>query len=159
MIAALKSWFDGRTIREQRMLLVMVGAIALSVLWFGIVSPVRHALITSQTRLDDAAARLGKAEAERDAIARLTRHRPPPIAGALADYVRTSAGDAGFALSDVVPQNDDRVEIAIPTARPGALFAWIAALENAGVVVASIALSNNGNQSVAATITLIERAS
>ena len=68
-----------------------------------------------------------------------------------------SAGDAGFALSNVEPQSDDRVRIAIPTARPGALFAWLADLEKAGVIVSTIDVTNNGDQTVSAQILLIER--
>jgi general secretion pathway protein M len=159
MIAALKAWFDGRTLRERRMLLAMLAMIALTVIWFGVFLPISDGLSSSRTRLNDAVIRLGQAQAERDAIADLAKNRPQPIPGALADYLRQSAGDAGFALSDVEPQTDDRVKIAIPTARPGALFAWLADLEAAGVVVATIDVSNNGDQTVAAQILLMERGS
>ncbi|MGN6268855.1 MAG: type II secretion system protein M [Sphingomonas sp.] len=157
MIAALKAWFDGRSLRERRMLLAMAAMIVLTVIWFGIFLPVSDGLSSSRTRLNDAVVRLGDAQAERDSIADLARNRPQPIPGALADYLRQSAGDAGFALSNVEPQSDDRVRIAIPTARPGALFAWLADLEKAGVIVSTIDVSNNGDQTVSAQILLIER--
>ena len=157
MIAALKAWFDGRTLRERRMLLAMAALIVLTVIWFGVLRPIGDGLSSSRTRLNDAVVRLGAAQGERDAIADLARNRPQPISGALADYLRQSAGDAGFALSNVAPQSDDRVQIAIPTARPGALFSWIADLERAGVVVSTITVSNNGDQTVAAQILFIER--
>lgn len=139
------------------MLLVMAAMILLTVLWFAIFLPISDGLSSSRTRLNDAVIRLGDAQAERDAIADLAKSRPQPIPGALADYLRQSAGDAGFALSNVAPQGDDRVQIAIPTARPGALFAWIADLESAGVVVSTIDVTNNGDQTVAAQILLIKR--
>lgn len=157
MIAALRAWFDGRSLRERRMLLVMAAMIVLTILWFGIFRPISDGLSSSRTRLNDAVVRLGDAQAERDAIADLAKNRPQPIPGALADYLRQSAGDAGFALSNVDPQGDDRVQIAIPTARPGALFSWIADLENAGVVVSTIDVTNNGDQTVAAQILLMKR--
>jgi general secretion pathway protein M len=157
MIAALKAWFDGRSLRERRMLLAMAAMIVLTVIWFGIFLPVSDGLSSSRTRLNDAVVRLGEAQAERDSIADLARNRPQPIPGALADYLRQSAGDAGFALSNVEPQSDDRVRIAIPTARPGALFAWLADLEKAGVIVSTIDVTNNGDQTVSAQILLIER--
>jgi general secretion pathway protein M len=157
VIASLKAWFDGRTLRERRMLLAMLAMIVLTLIWFAIFLPISDGLSSSRTRLNDAVIRLGDAEAERDAIAALARNRPQPIPGALADYLRQNAGDAGFALSNVDPQGDDRVRIAIPTARPGALFAWIADLENAGVVVDTIDVTNNGDQTVAANILLMKR--
>jgi len=157
MIAALRAWFNGRTLRERRMLLVMAAMIVLTLIWFAIFLPISDGLSSSRTRLNDAVIRLGDAQGERDAIAALAKNRPQPIPGALADYLRQSAGDAGFALSNVDPQGDDRVQIAIPTARPGALFAWIAELENAGVVVDTIDVTNNGDQTVAANILLMKR--
>jgi general secretion pathway protein M len=157
MIAALKAWFDARTLRERRMLLVMAAMIVLTVLWFGIFLPVNDGLSSSRTRLNDAVARLGETEAELDAIKGLQQNRPQPIPGPLDDYIRQRAGDAGFALSNVAPQGDGRVQIAIPTARPGALFTWLADLEGAGVVVASIDVTNNGDRTVAAQMTLMKR--
>jgi len=159
MIAALREWFNGRSLRERRMLLVMAAMIVLTAIWFGVFLPISDGLSSSRARLNDAVIRLGNAQAERDAIAELARNRPQPIPGALADYLRQSAGDAGFALSNVDAQGDDRVQIAIPTARPGALFSWISELEAAGIVVRTISVSNNGDQTVAAQILLTKRGS
>ena len=60
-------------------------------------------------------------------------------------------------LQSQLEGQENRVRIAIPTARPGALFAWIADLENAGVVVDTIDVTNNGDQTVAANILLMKR--
>lgn len=157
MIDTLKTWFDGRTVRERWMLLAMAAMIVLTVIWFAIFLPITDGLSSSRARLDDAVTRLADAETESDALIHLQRDRPAPIPGALDDYIRKSAGDAGFALSDVDAQGDGRVHIAVPTARPGALFAWLADLEDAGVVVASIQVTNNGDQSIAAQMTLMKR--
>jgi len=159
MMSALKIWFDQRTLRERRMLLAMIAMIAITLVWFGLFLPISDGLSSSRTRLNDAVTRLGEVRAERDAIVELAKDRPQPIPGALADYLRQSAGDAGFALSNVNPQGDDRAQIAIPTARPGALFAWIADLEKAGVIVATVDISNNGDQTVAAQMLLMKRGS
>lgn len=159
MMAAFKAWFDGRSLRERRMLLVMAAMIVLTMIWFAIFLPISDGLSSSRTRLNDAVIRLGQAQAERDAIADLAKQKPQPIPGALADYLRQSAGDVGFALSNVDAQSDDRVRIAIPTARPGALFSWIAGLERAGIVVQTINVTNNGDQTVAAEMLLTERGS
>ena len=157
MTAALKRWFDGRTLRERRMLLAMAAMIVLTVIWFGILLPISDGLSSSRTRLNDAVVRLAQSEAQLDALKALQRNRPAPITGALDDYIRQSAGDAGFALSDVSAQGDGRIHIAVPTARPGALFTWIADLESAGVIVATITISNNGDQTVSAQMTLMKR--
>ena len=56
MIAALKSWFDGRSLRERRMLLVMTAMIVLTLLWFAIFLPVSDGL--SSTAVHAQAGRL-----------------------------------------------------------------------------------------------------
>lgn len=157
MIAALKTWFDGRTLRERRMLLVMIAMIVLTAIWLGVFLPISDGLSASRARLNDAVLRLADSENKVAAIAALQRDRPAAIAGALDDYIRQSAGNAGFALSDVAAQGGGRVRIAVPTARPGALFSWIADLEAAGIVVVAIHVTDNGDQTVAGQMTLMER--
>ena len=51
----------------------------------------------------------------------------------------------------------DRVQIAITSARPGALLGWIADLERAGILVDTLAVTNNGDQTVAVQMTLKAR--
>ena len=157
MMQTLKSWFDGRSLRERRMVLAMVVMIGLTIIWFGVFLPISDGLSSSRARLNDAVDRLAQVESDSDALAALQRNRPAPIPGALDDYIRQSAGNAGFALSDVSAQGNGRVHIVVPTARPGALFTWLAALEDAGVIVASIDVTNNGGQTVAAQMTLMKR--
>ncbi|TPG18662.1 type II secretion system protein M [Sphingomonas koreensis] len=157
MIAALKTWFDGRSLRERRMLLAMVAMLVVTIFWFGLIAPVTDGLSSSRTRLNDAVLRLADTEMRLDAVKALQQSHPAPIPGPLDDYLRQSASDAGFALSDVNAQGDGRVQIAIPTARPGALFSWIADLDGAGVIVATIDVSNNGDQTVSARMTLMKR--
>jgi len=52
----------------------------------------------------------------------------------------------------------DRVRIAIPSARPAALTAWLARLERAGILVDSATMTNSGDRTVSATMTLKARA-
>jgi general secretion pathway protein M len=157
MKTALITWFNGRSLRERRMLLVMLALLVLTILWFGIALPVSDGLSSSRTRLNDAIVRLGDTESRIDAVKALQRSQPSPISGALADYLRQSAGNAGFALSNVEAQNDDRTKITVATARPAALFSWIADLEQAGVIVVASDVTNNGDQTVAAQMTLMKR--
>jgi general secretion pathway protein M len=157
VIADLRTWFNGRTQRERWMLLGMVAMLIVTILWFGVLLPVSDGLSSSRTRLNDAVVRLADTEARLDAVKRLEQNHPAPIPGALDDFIRQSAGNAGFALSNVNPQADGRVQIAVPTARAGALFSWIADLEAAGVIVDTADVSNNGDQTVSANMTLMKR--
>ena len=51
------------------------------------------------------------------------------------------------------------VQIAIASARPGALFGWIARLESAGILVDSLSTTDNGDKTVSVQMTLKARGS
>lgn len=157
MIAALRAWFNERSRRERWMLIAMAGLLVVTILWIGIILPVTDGLASARQRHDDAVLRLADTKARVDAEKALAAEHPAPISGALADYIRQSAGNAGFALTNVNPQGDDRVDITVGTAKTAALFSWIADLEDAGVVVDSIDITNNNDQTVQARMTLMKR--
>jgi general secretion pathway protein M len=157
MIAQLKTWFDGRSLREKRMLLVMAALAALTLLWAGIILPVTDALSSSKERHADAVVRLGETQARLAVLRDLQRDRPAALGGPLDAIIRTRANDAGFPLSLATPLGSDRVQIAITSARPGALLAWIGELERSGILVDSLNMTNNGDQTVAAQLTLKAR--
>ena len=77
-----------------------------------------------------------------------------PLGGPLETTVRMRANDAGFALTSVVPQGGDRVQITIASARPGALIGWIADLEASGILVDRLGTTDNGDRTVAVQMTL-----
>src|SRR3546814_14080893 len=53
----------------------------------------------------------------------------------LEQFVGQSAAEAGLSLERAQAQGDDRIDIAIGSVRPIALFSWLAALEGQGVRV------------------------
>ena len=88
--------------------------------------------------------RLGETQARVAALKSIQRSRPQPLGAPLADAVRARADAAGFALVSLDPDGD-RIRIAIATAKPGALLAWIAGLEGEGVLVDGLAITGNGD--------------
>lgn len=154
MIERFKPWFAERSQREKYLLVVMAVLAILTLAWALIVLPVTDGLSTARARHTDAVIRLAETRARVDELAAIQRQRPAPLAGPLDAIIRERAGDAGFALSSVSAESTDRVQISIATARPGALFSWIAGLEAAGILVDSLSTTDNGDNSVAAQITL-----
>lgn len=157
MIANLKTWFDGRSLRERRLLLVMVALAALTLLWGGIIRPLSDALASARELHASAVIRLGETQAQVAALHVLQQNRPEPIAGPLVDVMRNRANEAGFPLSLANPMGNDRVQIAITSARPGALLGWVADLERSGILVDSFNATNNGDKTVAVQMTLKAR--
>lgn len=156
-MTALRTWFDGRSLRERRMLLVMVALLALTLIWAGIIRPVGDALSSARERQADAAVRLGETQARVAAVEAIRARRVRPIEGTLADVIRARANDAGFALANLDAQAPDRVRITIQSAKPGALVGWLARLESSGILVGDAIMTDNGDRTVAATLTLQAR--
>jgi general secretion pathway protein M len=151
-MTALRAWFTGRSLREQRLLLVMLALLVLTLLWYGIVRPVGDGLSSARARHGDAVLRLAATQEQIEAVERLAH--VPAFSGAIDAAVRTSADAAGFTLSTLNQLGPERVQIGIPSARGGPLMAWLATLERQGMLVDQLQLTNNGDHTLAATITL-----
>lgn len=155
---ALLIWFRGRTVREQRLLLVMVALLAITLLFAGIIRPVRDGLESTRQRHVSAELRLGEIKAQVAQVKAIQRGRPRTPEGPLPDAIRARADEAGFVLANLEPDGD-RIRITIATARPGPLLGWIATLEGDGLLVDASTITGNGDGTVAATLTLRGRAS
>ena len=152
----LFAWFDGRSLREKRLLIVAAALAVLALLWGAVIRPVGDALSSERERYADAVVRLGSTEARVDAVADIARRRSVP-GGPIADTVRGAADRAGFALASLDPAGPDAVRIGIQSARPAALAAWLAQLEASGVLVTAASVTNNGDRTVGVTLTLRTR--
>ncbi|MEO5867117.1 MAG: type II secretion system protein GspM [Sphingomonas sp.] len=157
MSERVKRWLDGRSLREKRMLLAMVTAIALSLFWFALILPVVDGLASAKERENSAALLLAQTETRVDAIKASMRNRPAALGGPLDAVIRARADIAGFALGSVTAQSGDRVQISIGSARPGALVSWLGELEDDGILVDTLNLSDNGDKTVSAQISLRAR--
>ena len=154
-----RAWFDGRSPREKRLLIVMAALAVVTLLWGAIVRPVGDALASERSRHADAVTRLGATRAQVEAIRAAARDRPPPVTGTLADAVRARADQAGFTLASLDDQTPGRVRIGIQSARGPALIAWVARLERGGILVDAATFTDNGDRTLGVTMTLKARAS
>lgn len=136
MMAGFKMMWAERSTREQWMLGVMFGLLAVVILWFGLVRPIEAARVSTRTAMLEAADRNAAVRAKVALLKRL----PAQAASAgpatpLDQYVGQSAGEAGLTLERAQAQGQDRIDIAIASVRPIALFSWLARLEGQGVRV------------------------
>jgi general secretion pathway protein M len=151
MIDRFRLWFAQRSLREKRLLIVMVALAAVTLVWALIIRPINDGLSTARERHQDAVILLADTQARVKAVGAIAQH-PAQIAAPLDTIIRDRANEAGFALTSVTADGPNRVQIAIATARPGALFGWIAQLESAGIIVESLATADNGDKTVSAQI-------
>lgn len=127
--ATLMGWWDGRTVRERRMLAVMSALIVAVLAWLLVVRP-------AWGWRADAAERLATARAERTEVAAGLRAlapaaaRPPRAANAegLEPLVRRTALAAGLTV-DLGMDPDGGLGFRITGARSAQVFGWLAVLE------------------------------
>lgn len=155
-MTGLRAWFAGRSSRERRLLLVMLALAVVTLLWAGIVIPVRDALSSARERHAGAVDRLGTTISRVDLLRDVGRR--PALAGDLVALVRAEADQAGFALATIDAEGTDRVRATVQSARPGALAGWLARLEARGVLVDSATLTDHGDRTVGAVLVLKARA-
>ena len=136
MMERMQTYWSERSTREQWMLGVMFALLGIVILWFGIAMPLDRAQRSARDALNEATDRNA---AMRSAVKQLkTLPRTATATGPatpIDQFVGQSAGEAGLTLERAQAQGDDRMDIAIASVRPVALFSWLAALEGQGVRV------------------------
>ena len=142
MTDRLRQLWAARSLREQRMLLVMLALFVIVITAFGIVRPLVVARQEAATRLDQATRDLGQV---RSAAALLRSARPGAASTRLAlpDLVTQSATSAGFAPPTVGAQGNGAVRVTIASAKSPALFAWLRSLAAQGVLIDTLTIRTN----------------
>lgn len=152
-MTALRAWWIGRSLREKRLILVMLALIAIVIVWLGILRPVTDGLADAKAAHLAAVDRAASVEA---GVALLQASEAPAVAseGSLDQLIAQRAAEAGFTLDSNTPAGADSVSIAIGTARAPALLAWLGSLEQSGLVVDAVTVQPGPNRTVSARATL-----
>lgn len=158
MIARVRAWYAALTARERVLVAIAAAFAGLIVLIYGVVLPVGHAFDAADARHVASVQRT-----ERLTVAlRLLDARPASPAaragtGPVEQTVAAGAEQAGFVLQSNQPRGGDMTAIAIASARPGPLFAWLDALADTGVIVDTLTMTPAPDGSVAVNATLRRR--
>lgn len=146
-LAPLRAWFDGRTSRERRLLLVMFVLAGLTMAWLGVVRPVF-------AWRDASAARLDLAETRLSAVRRVQTEAPAatPVRGPTSQNIEPTVKAAAAARGVPVVlamDQDGRLGFRVARVRTGEVLGWLAGLEAAsGVRVCSLSLVENADATV-----------
>lgn len=133
MMDRLKTLWDERSIREQWMLGVMFALLAVVFLWLGVLRPIDRAQRSGRDALREATDRNAAIRAKVKLLKSLPRSADAVETMPLDQFVGQSAGEGGLTLERAQPQGKDRLEVAMASVRPVALFSWLAALEARGI--------------------------
>ena len=135
MMDAMKTMWGERSPREQWMLGVMFALLAVVLLWLGVVGPLASVQRSAREGLLAATDRNAAMRAKVKLLKILPRGVATSSGMAIDQLVSQSAGEAGLTLERAEAQGGARIEIAMASVRPVALFSWLAALEAQGVRV------------------------
>ena len=147
MMERMKALWDDRSPREQWMLGVMVAMLAVVILWVGVLWPLQAGQRSARDALAQATDRNADIRTKVKLLKSLPRNAASGAAVAPVDQlIGQAAGEAGLTLERAQAQGANRVEIAMASVRPVALFSWLAALEAQGVRVDTISARPSATQ-------------
>ncbi len=136
MIETMRAAFAERSLRERWMLGVMTALIAAVILWLGVARPVDALRRSARADLMIAVDRNAAIATKVKLLKTLPASAASVSAGTPIDqYVGQSAAEAGLTLDRADAQGADRIDTAIASVRPIALFSWLSALEGQGIRV------------------------
>lgn len=149
-MTALASWFRGRSLREQRMLLAMLGVAVPVLLWLLVWRPVTGALDAARERHAEAVERHGRVLTAAAALKGAGRPVAAPP-GDLASYVGQAASNSGLSLTAAAAQGPNRAAVAIASGDPRAMTGWLRGFEQQGLVVQEVRMTPTADGSASLT--------
>ncbi len=154
MIDNARNWFAGLSQREKVLVgiagLLLVGLVG----YYGIARPMFGAMTAAEKGYADAVEQQARIDAKVAALQQPADGTVVKFSGAIDTFVGQSAGETGIAVASVTPQSDSRVNMVVESAKPTALFGWLARIEREGIAVESLSVDPAGNGTISATLTL-----
>jgi general secretion pathway protein M len=142
-------WWAERSLREQRLLLVMLTLLALVAVWLLAIRPLSDALASEQRRHGEAEIALAHARGRAAATRRLSGERTAAAPLPIDRLISRTSAEAGFTNARIAGQGPTRATFALDAARAPAFFAWVRMLERRGLVVESLRARANSDRTLA----------
>jgi general secretion pathway protein M len=144
LLAHAHGWWDGRTVRERRMLMVMAALVAAVLAWLLVVRPVQAWQAAASDRRVEAEQTLAEVRAGLRVIAPSSAPAPTSTEG-LEPLVRRTAEAAGLTVvTTMAPGGGLGIQMSQAPGRE--TFAWLAALEtDHGIKVCSLGVMENAD--------------
>ncbi len=155
MMERVQNWWAALS-RRERWLVGVAGALALSVLIWGLGRPAYAVFADLENRHAAAIEREGRVAAK----VQLLAQRPAKSVAAAVDavavdqYLAQSAGEIGLTLDRNEARGQGQATIAIATAKAPVLTSWLAALEGQGFVVDQLTITPAADGTVGMTAEL-----
>ena len=155
----LKRWWQGRTLREQRLLLALGGVASFVFVWLLVIRPLSDSLSEARERHGEAVIALAEARAGAAMLQTAETDRPPPLSAPLDSLLNQSATEAGFQVNRIDRLGPNQATVVIDAARPQAFFGWVNQMENErGLIVERLTATTNADQTLSVQATFRARA-
>lgn len=151
MSDAVRLWWKGRSLREQRLLIVMAALAIVVIVWLGILRPLSDARADARKRHGDTLVAVAQIEAEAARLQALPEGAR--ATGAPIDIVRAEA-DAIAITPSLVQPDGNGVRVDIPVIGGQALFTLIDRLRARGLSVDTLAARPEAGGSLVVTMRL-----
>lgn len=144
LVATAGAWWDGRTLRERRMLMVMFALIAACALWLVLVQPLLAWRAAAAERAEAAAVALVEVRSL-VAVSAPARNGAAPPAEGLEPLIRRTASAAGLEVVTVMTASG-QLGFQLSSVSSGPLFAWLAVLEtDHSLSICSLGVTENAD--------------
>jgi general secretion pathway protein M len=152
MIETAQIWWTERSARERVMLLIMVAALAATILLFAIIRPLFTSVTNAKIRHDQAVTQTAAVQTKAKALKTALAAPPPVLDGPVTTFVSQSATEAGFTLSKADPVGTDAVSASIVAAKSPAFFNWVDKLSAQGIFVDQVTIRTNSDATIAVDV-------
>ncbi len=142
-------WWQSRSERERLMLGVMIALMAAVFVWLAVLRPLAAARVAAEARHEAAVSDAGATRARIAAVQSLTAKAPEALGAPLPEFLRGSAGQAGFGNAVVDSAGNGRARLTIPSAKAAVLLGWIDQLDARGVFIERATIRTNSDATVA----------
>ena len=153
MNGTMRVWWRTRSLREQRLILFMLGLLSAVLLWLLIVQPLGDAVSRARERHGAAVLAVAEARTQAASITTLQSNAPAAPAEPIGALLSRSATEAGFPVSNLAPEGSDRATITMANVRPPAFFGWIGQMESRGLIVERMSAATNSDQTLSVQVT------
>ncbi len=156
MIMTIRQWYVSRSLRERRLILIMLGIALPLLVWLLVVLPLSRAYDEALERHLEAVDRNGRVRALAEPN-REERPAVPVLAGGpdLSLIIAESATQAGLTLDSNTAAGPDAVSISIAQARPTAAVQWLRDFELRGIRVEDLRMAPGADGTVSLTARLV----
>lgn len=145
LLARAHGWWDGRTVRERRLLAVMAVLVAAVLIWLLVVRPVQAWQVAAADRRFEAEQTLTEVRAGLRIVAPSSAPATPASTEGLEPLVRRTAEAAGLVVvTTMAPSGGLGIQMSQAPGRE--TFAWLAALEvDHGIKVCTLGVMENAD--------------